>query len=83
VCAREVILTAILYSQVFDGIIAETINRREGRNFRGVCYREIAPPDTKQKPWVKEWDDLGLDIIDFSFWTHGDLQILIEPRDNQ
>ncbi|PVG03806.1 hypothetical protein CPB86DRAFT_307073 [Serendipita vermifera] len=68
--------------EIFDGILAETMSPNGDKTFRGLRYREIAPPQRKPYAWVKEWEDLGLDIIDFSFWTHGDLQMLIETREN-
>ncbi|PVG03805.1 hypothetical protein CPB86DRAFT_778911, partial [Serendipita vermifera] len=69
--------------EVFDGIMAETINKIEEGIYRGVRYQENIPLELNPNRWIKEWQDLGVDIIDFSFWTHADLQILIEPFENQ
>ncbi|CAG8763642.1 5599_t:CDS:1, partial [Acaulospora colombiana] len=62
--------------------MAETINKKRRGLYRGVRYQENVSPQVKPNRWVKEWQDLGMDIIDFSFWTHANLQILIEPLEN-
>ncbi|PVG03801.1 hypothetical protein CPB86DRAFT_748261 [Serendipita vermifera] len=45
-------------------------------------YKELIPPQSRVKRWIREWDDLGMLITDFSYWTQGDLQVLMEPRDD-
>ncbi|CAG8672723.1 4688_t:CDS:2, partial [Acaulospora colombiana] len=69
--------------EVCDGILAESVDiNEERRTFRSVRYQEIVSPRQKNNPWKKEWEDLGMEITDFSFWAHADLQMLMEPRDD-
>ncbi|CAG8712278.1 7742_t:CDS:2, partial [Acaulospora colombiana] len=66
-----------------DGILAQSLgDPPTSGGFRTLVYKELVPPQSGKKAWVHTWQDLGFLSIDFSFWIQGDLQILIEPRDN-
>ncbi|PVG03798.1 hypothetical protein CPB86DRAFT_722661 [Serendipita vermifera] len=69
--------------EVRDGILAQGLGGHQTvGGFRTLVYKELLPPQSRKKPWVHAWKDLGLSAMDFSFWIQGDLQILVESRDN-
>ncbi|CAG8653525.1 11916_t:CDS:2 [Acaulospora colombiana] len=70
--------------EVCDGIFAQTLTSDTNReNFRALVYKEVIPPQSRKKRWVRTWEDLGIGITDFSFWAQGDFQMLMEPRDEK
>ncbi|PVG03799.1 hypothetical protein CPB86DRAFT_306880 [Serendipita vermifera] len=69
--------------EVRDGILAQGLGDHSTvGGFKTLVYKELLPPQSRKKPWVHTWKDLGLLPTDFSFWIQGDLQILVESRDN-
>ncbi|PVG03804.1 hypothetical protein CPB86DRAFT_748272 [Serendipita vermifera] len=69
--------------EVCDGIFAQTLTGpANGSGFRTLIYKEVIPPQSRKKRWIRQWDDLGIVVTDFSFWAQGDLQMLMEPRDH-
>ncbi|PVG03800.1 hypothetical protein CPB86DRAFT_306909 [Serendipita vermifera] len=69
--------------QICDGIFAQSIGGDPAiGTFNTLLYRELISPQSRKKGWVHKWEDLGMGVMDFSFWAQGDLQVLVEPRDN-
>ncbi|PVG03797.1 hypothetical protein CPB86DRAFT_722666 [Serendipita vermifera] len=67
---------------ICNGIFAQSLgNRSDGGTFKTLVYKELVSPQSQTKGWTHTWGDLGLLATDFSFWVQGDLQILMEPRD--
>ncbi|KAG8755642.1 hypothetical protein FRC14_003790 [Serendipita sp. 396] len=74
--------TASTPYEVNSGFFGHGIHPTDTDLFRGVSYTQIASI-LYQGTWQdREWPDLGMDIADLSFDSAQDLQILIEPRDN-
>jgi hypothetical protein len=70
--------------QICDGIFAHSIGGDSATGtFTTMIYKELIPPQSRKQRWVRKWEDLGMAIMDFSFWAHRDLQVLVEPRENK
>ncbi|PVG03803.1 hypothetical protein CPB86DRAFT_306959 [Serendipita vermifera] len=69
--------------EVSDGIFAQIFtDDPHGRVFKTLIYQELLPPQSRRKRWRQARDNLGIGFVDFSFWMQGDLQAIMEPRDN-
>jgi hypothetical protein len=68
--------------QLCDGISAESTPIKDNTNFRSLSIREMVSPDAPKGAWERKYDDLGIECCDVSFWTEGDMLMLMESINN-
>jgi hypothetical protein len=44
---------------------------------------ELVSPTAQGTRWERHWDDLGMDVTDFSFEASSDLLILMERKEDE